>query len=259
MNARHARWVVLAVVAISAASHAAKRPFLIGHDGSMVTEGDVEAETWLDTELNPVLDPKVEPAYKGAAPTGWLWWAGVYWSPHEDLEVRAFTSVIQRDGGASSLWAELLSLRWRFLSGGAGSLTAQLDLRIPILLKLPWQISPSLSWSKKVERFTFSAQAGYAAGFRGTVRYHWVTWDAGVAVDVVKGELAPPFQIGVEGFGEGTLSGNNDLTSVPFSTANVGPTISVARGRLWFTAGALFGVTKESPTVFFRGMIGLAI
>ncbi|MFT3843271.1 MAG: hypothetical protein QM723_40175 [Myxococcaceae bacterium] len=258
---------MLAVLALPILAHAGRRPFLIGHDETMVADGDVEVETWVDQWRNPglietPLPPGFLPPKASTAPfaTAWVWWAGLYWSPHDDFEVRAFTSVLQRDNAGPTLWAELVSLRWRFLHGDFGSLVAQIDLRIPILKGLLWQASPTLSWSKKLDRFTFHAQAGWASSFRGgKLPSQWFTWDAGAAVDVVKGEIAPIVQVGAEAFSEVMYRGANDFNNRPGGTLNVGPTISFAKGRLWFTGGALFGVTPDSPKWLIRGMVGLAL
>ena len=71
-------------------------------------------------------------------------------------------------------------------------------------------------------------------------------------------EVAPLIQVGVEGFGEAVLVGKNDLTDAG-TTANVGPIVSVAKGRLWASIGCLFGLTADSPRPFVRGVIGVSL
>jgi hypothetical protein len=222
-----------------------------------LAEGDVELETWVDFL-----------SIRGGA-SEWRWWLGPRWSPLEGVEIAAFTSVVQPfedpsvSGAAATaqLWAEKLEGRWRFASGKFGALTLELDVRIPIASDLPWQISPTLSWAAQVSRLSFVAQAGYAAGLPGYYKgdaYHWFVWSAGATVEVVKGEVSPLLQVGVEGFGEGVIAGINDLTDKQ-STANLGPVVSMARGRLWFSLGCLFGLTADSPKPFVRGVIGLSL
>lgn len=244
------------VLLLPLAANAGRRPYLVGYDTTNVPDGDVEIESWGDYLWN-----------RSGWNSGWRWWIGPVWAVTETLELSAFTSLEQDVTGpatpsSAQLWAELLTARWRAWTHRYGRLTLQLDGRIAVANDLPHQVSPKIGWASHIGRFGFTAQVGYAAGFAGPSSasdYHWITWNAGAVVDVVKGEIAPPFQIGVEAFGEGVIVGKNDLSGQAGSTVNVGPTIAVAKGRLWLSAGALFGVTNTSPVVFFRGVVGLAL
>lgn len=251
---------------------AARRPFIVAYDTATLAEGDVELETWLDYYSLQTAEP-------GTGKVGeWKWWLGPRWAPFEGVEVAALTVFAQGfepppAGSAVQIWAELLEARWRVIEGRFGGLALQLDLRIPIANDLPWQLAPSVSYSARVSRFTFAAQVGYAAGLPGawgrwhddpndpTVKadtYHWITWAGGAAVTAVEGMVGPLVQIGVEAFGQGVIAGKNDLTdSGP--TANVGPTLTLAKGRLWVSLGCLFGLGDASPAQFVRGTVGLAL
>jgi hypothetical protein len=229
---------------LQGAAHAGRRPFLYSSDVTTVPEGDVELETWLD-----YFDR-------------WRFWVGPRWSPFDGVEVMALTSFQQDEGATSALlWAELVQGRWRSPATTAGSLILELDFRIAIAAKLPHQIQPQVGWVKRAGRLVGTAEVGYAHGFEGvapTKDYDWFTWRGGAAFDVIRGEVSAPLQLGVEAFGEAVINGLNDL-NFKKSTANLGPTLSVARGRLWFTGGILFGLTSDSPDTFVRGIIGLAL
>jgi len=257
-------WLLLSLFAATSA-FAGRRPFLFGQDSAMVPDGDVEIETWLDYRWNRPIPAGMGGAW---APSQWLWWVGPRWSPIEGVEVSALTSIAQDDQSAAApnppstaqLWAELFTARWRVVNDDSvGSVSLQLDFRLPLASDLLYQLSPSVGWAKHAGRFGFTAQAGYAAGFRANDRYNWIVWNAGASVDAIRGEVWPVLQFGVEAFSEVVIgSGTNDISGRK-TTVNVGPTVSVARGRLWFTVGALFGLTQDSPLVYLRGVLGVAL
>lgn len=253
------RWLLITLLVFSALAGApgpaaaGRRPFAVSYDTPLVPDGDVEIETWIDYAINR------------QAPNQWRWWIGPRWAPHESIEIAAFTIIAQDQGQGqgAELWAEQIDLRWRFYSHPvAGNLTLQFNARIAMEYWLPNQLSPQLGWSTHVGRFGFAAQLGYAGGFTGPpqdINYHWIVWSAGASFDVVRGEIAPPFQVGVEAFGQGVLAGNNEFTGVSGSTVNLGPTLAVAKGRLWLSIGALMGLTAASPLAFVRGTVGVAL
>jgi hypothetical protein len=227
-----------------------RRALVIGYDEPAVPDGDVEIETWLDYVLNPT------------ATSQWRWWLGPRWSPHERIEVAALTSLAQNydqtgPDNTAQLWAQLFEVRFRALEGRAGVLTLQLVFRLGLAADLPHQIAPTVGWAKHVGRFNLAAQGGYAAGVGHSV-YHWVVWNAGASIEAIQGDVSPLLQFGVEGFGEIVLAGHNDMTG-GLTTANVGPTVSLSRGRLWFTLGGLFGLTHDSPLMFVRGVVAVAL
>ena len=115
-----------------------------------------------------------------------------------------------------------------------------------------------LTWYLFVARAAAQPSQGFA-GPADNDHYHWITWRARASIDAVRGEVAPILQLGVEGFGEAPIAGKNDLTDDTRPTVNVGPTISVARGRLWLTVGALLGVTEASPAAYVRGILGVSL
>lgn len=249
--------VVLGLLLLPLSAQAGARPYLINSDVPQVPEGDVEIETWIDNIRTPS-------SMDGA--NMWRWWIGPRWAPFENVEVAAFTIVSQdaaEQDAAAVLWAEQLALKWRFYSHKiAGSFTLQLCSRIAIYNELAHQISPQLLWATRLGRFGLAAQVGYAAGFGGPSpddNYHFISWSAAASVAAIKGQITPPLQFGIEAFGEAMLAGNNDLTGLPGSTVNLGPTVALAKGRLWMSAGVLFGLTETSPFAFVRGIIGVAL
>ena len=249
----------IGLLLLATSARGARRPYAVAYDAATIAEGDVEIETWLDFISNPK-----------SATDEWRWWMGPRWSPHDGVEVAFLTILTQgitppsQGGSSTQFWATLAEGRWHAASlGGALELTLQLDLRIAMANDLPHQLSPSIVLSRRRGRLGVAAEVGYAAGFAGptpaTDRYDWVVWSGGAALDIVRGEVAPAVQLGVEGFGELTLNGTNDLTDDVRSTANVGPVLSVAHGRLWLTAAALFGGTDASPSLFVRGIVGVSL
>lgn len=247
---------VVMVVLLGGSAGAARRPYLNLYDAGMVPEGDVEIESWLDFISNR----------SGYASDEWRWWIGPRWSPAEGLEVASLLVLTQpltspsAGGSTTQLWADLVEARWRMLQMGSATVIAHLDLRIALANDLPHQLAPSIEVAHRLGPIDLAAQFGYAVGFEGPgAGYQWIVWRAGAAVDVIKGAISPPLQLGVEGFGEWVLDGRNELTDATASTANVGPTLSVARGRLWLTIGSLVGLTDASPALFTRAIIGVAL
>lgn len=251
-------FVMLGLMLWPGSAHAGRRPYVIGYDTPIVPTGDVELESWLDLVSN-----KPDSEYR--------WWLGPTWAPIDGVEVSIMTIITQglppvgsTETATSELWAEQVQARWRVVRHPLlGDFVAQAGFRLPTVNDLPYQASGSVNWIKRSGRFAVTAQGGYAHGWGGPKDepgkggYRWIVWNAGAAVDVVKGEISPPLQIGVEAFGEQVLYGLNDLTDKK-SIANAGPTLSVARGRVWVTLGALFALTEDSPEVFARGNIGMA-
>ena len=254
---RKALGVVAGLLLLQGTAQAGRRPFLYAYDVPTVPEGDVEIESWLDfvrSRRNPM-----------GLGDEWRWFIGPRWAPVDGFELSALTAFAQTVGQGSELWAELIEGRWRiWRSEGGSSLTLQLDLRIALAFDIPHQLQPQLNWIKRAGRIVGSVQAGYARGFAGNesvnnVSYDWVTWRAGIAVDAVRGDVSAPLQLGIESFGEIVVNGKGDQLMGGGSTVTIGPTLSIARGRLWLSAGVLFGLLDESPVAITRGIIGLAL
>jgi hypothetical protein len=244
---------LLMLLILNGTAQAGRRPWLFAEDTAMVPDGDVEIETWIDYLER-----------ESPTPGAWRWWIGAYWSPWESLEFAALTAIQQpSDGNAQAeLWVEHLSLRWRVIERSFGALFVKLEGRIAFADDTPFQIQPSIAWAKHAGRFGFAASFGYAAGFEGPAKnetYHWLTYRAAVSFDIVRGEVAAPVQLGVELYAQQVLAGNSDLSGNDHSTVALGPTVAVARGRLWLTLGALAGLTEGGPAVMVRGLIGLAL
>jgi len=251
---------------LPATARAGRRPFLYAQDATMVPEGDVEVEFWLD-----FIDVQTD------QPDKWRVWLGPRWAPFEWIEVSALT-IWQQTGpgatsapGAGSLWAEQLEARLRALKlGERGALFGQIDYRIAIQATIANQVVPGLGIAGRWHRFDGTAQVGYAHGFggidptimgpdKGLRDSNAIPFRAGLAVDVIRGEIAPPLQLGVEIAGEALLDGLNDFNKTDHSHANLGPTVSAARGRLWLTTGVLFPLVEHQPSPFFRLLIGVAL
>jgi hypothetical protein len=254
---RKALGVLAGLVLLQGVAQAGRRPFLYAKDTATVPEGDVELEMWLD-----YINTKGENNIFGDV---YRWWIGPCWSPFDGFELTALTSFNEEENlaGRFGLWAELLEGRWRSPATAAGSLLLQFDFRISLDDDLPHQLMPQVGWVKRGGRFVGTAQIGYAHGIgtHGKANYDWMTFRAGAAVDVVRGEISAPVQLGVETFGEIMLTdtSRSDLATGQNSAAFAGPTISVARGRLWLTTGILFGLSDKTPTVLSRAIIGLAL
>jgi hypothetical protein len=211
----------------------------------------VEIETWLDYDNQKIPEH----------PDLWRFWWGPRWSPIDGVEITALVSLQQEEEKDTvGLWAGLLESRWRSTPRPWGSLALQLDLRLGFDPDLPHQIQPQVGWVRRGGRFVETVQLGYAAGF-GYARYDWMTWRAGVAMDVIRGEVSAPLQVGIESFLELMLTSDsiNDFKTGAHSVGLLGPTASVARGRLWFTGGVLFGLGDTGPFAYVRGIIGLAL
>jgi hypothetical protein len=246
--------MALALLAtLASTARAGRRPWIYAEDTSMVPDGDVEIESWVGYLLSNPNNPDA-----------WHWWIGPYWSPVDGLEVAALTVITQPYDDSKTSSAELrfehLSLRWRVIERKFGSLFLKLEGRLSFADDMPYQLQPSIAWAKHIWRFGFAASMGYAAGFQDKKAvYQWLTYRAAISFDVVRGEVAPPFQLGLEMYSQEQLVGLNDLTGKKSSSVVLGPTLAVAKGRLWLTLGALAGLTHDGPRVFVRGIIGLSL
>ena len=236
-------------------AQAGRRPWIFAEDTATVPDGDVEIESWVG-----FVDRGDE------KPGEWHWWIGPYWSPIEQLEFAALTAMRQPYENPSNnnfqLWVEQLSLRWRVVERKFGALFLRVEGRIAFENNVPFQVQPSIAWAKHVGRFGFAASFGYAAGFEGggdNVRYDWLVYRAAASFDIIRGEVVSPFQIGVELYSQEELSGKNDLTGDKRSSTLLGPTLAVAKGRLWLTVGTLAGLSAGGPTLVVRGIIGLSL
>jgi len=254
--------LLILLILSSGRASAGRRPFLFTEDATMVPEGDVELEFWLDyVNLDVSTSDK------------WRMWLGPRWAPFERLEVAALTSWQQLDdggSGGSSLWAEQFEARLRALTlGQRVSLFGILNYRIGFAPGVQSFLSPQIGVAARLRRFNLAAEVGYLFGFRRLrapapdipVKDSF-PFRAGASYEIIHGELAAPVQVGVEIAGERLTEGSlNDVGgpgSAHLSPANVGPTVAVAKGRLWATAGVLFPLNQQ-PTAYFRLIIGVAL
>jgi hypothetical protein len=235
-------------------ARAGRRPFLVAQDATLVPDGDVELELWLD-----YLD------LGATAPDKWRFWIGPRWAPIEGLELAGLTVLQQvevegQPSGGGTLWAEILEARWRALPiGERGALILQLDYRIAIQQLVLHEVAPMIGVAGRYGRFEATAQVGHAYGFREDLpSSQALPYRGGVAVDLIHGEIAPPLQLGAEIEGEQMFDGKNDFDGTRRSHANVGPTLSCAKGRLWLTGGVLWPL-HDNPNPFVRAVIGLAL
>jgi hypothetical protein len=247
--------VLMLLMLLAAPAGAGRRPWIFAEDTAMVPDGDVEIESWIGF-IDRWPDVPQETSV-------WHWWLGPVWSPYDGIEIAAYTVLAQPypdNNAGASLWFEQLSLRWRVIERRFGALFLKLEGRIAFHDGMPFQVQPSVAWAKHVGRFGFAASFGYAAGFEGDEPdYHWLVYRAAASFDIIRGETAPPFQIGAEFYMQEPIVGFNDLTNSQRNSVLLGPTLAVARGRLWLTLGALAGLTDAGPRVMVRGILGLSL
>jgi len=218
---------------------AGRRPFLLAYDTEIIPEGDVELEQWLWSESKIPARPSVPARY-------WIYWSPVFgMSNHVELLLPVQISASSTSTNLQMLSAEV---RYRFFpreqEGGFQAL-----LRASVHQTVFPRSTPS------------SAELGLAASYGKASQLHltvnvgldaalpWpehlarpiiLEYAAGAAYPIIGNEL----RLSAEFYGEIGLRETSDTVGRHFA----GGAIAWTRGRVWITAGMLFGLTGISDT-----------
>ena len=218
---------------------AGRRPFLLAYDTEIIPEGDVELEQWLWSESKIPARPRIPARY-------WIYWSPVFgMSNHLELYLPV---TIVSNSTSTNLETLSAEVRYRFFpreqEGGF-----QLLLRAAVHQAVFSRADPS------------SAELGLAASYGKPSQLHlainvglyaalpWpehmarpiiLEYAAAAAYPVVGNEL----RLAAEFDGEIGLRETSDTVGRHFA----GGAIAWTRGRVWITAGMLFGLTGISDT-----------
>jgi hypothetical protein len=217
-----------------------RRPFLYTYDSEIVPEGDVELEQWIWAESKIPANPNRQAVY-------WIWWGPVIGASNH-LEIAL---PFQIAATASSMGLDWISadLRYRFFSrekdGGIQPL-----LRVAVKQAVRAQSAPSTAEMNLVVTYGRATQLHLAVDLGLRVALPWpevsprgrpifASYSAGLAYPLIGNEL----RIAAEFYGE---AGLQDSLSTRVPRNSVGGSLSWTRGRIWITAGSLFGLTGLS-------------
>ncbi|NVJ08312.1 hypothetical protein HUW63_24120 [Myxococcus sp. AM001] len=239
---RTAHWVtVVACIAgltWAAPAQAGRRPFIWTFDTEIVPKGDVELEQWLWARSRAPSAPDRPSVY-------WIWWGPVIGlSQHLELAIPFQVRANQTDTQLESFEADF---RYRLFPRGDDGAFQPLvravwhqAINTPEPSRVDVDLVGSYQWDNGLRTTVdLGAQVGFPSlrGDEGPTRILG-TYSVGVAYPVIEDEL----QVSLESFGE---FGLKDANQDPHLF--VGPSVAWTFGRMWITAGTLFGLTAVAP------------
>lgn len=227
---------LLCLLAPSQAS-AGRRPFLFAYDSEIVPEGDVELEQWVWAESRP--------ANSNRSALYWIWWGPVFGLTNH-LEMALPFQVIASQGNTSlqNLFADF-SYRFfpREQEGGFQPL-----VRVSIRQAISRGARPSSIEANLVGSYGRTNALHLTGNLGLDVSLPWPenlprpitgSYALGVAYPILGNEL----RLSAEFRGE---VGINDTSPTSYPRHSVGGALAWSRGRVWITAGSLFGLTGLS-------------
>lgn len=216
---------------------AGRRPFLFAYDSEIVPEGDVEVEQWVWAETKP--------ANSNRAALYWIWWAPVIGLTNH-LEMALPFQVVASQG-TTSLQNLFADFNYRFFSreqdGGFQPLA-----RVSIRQAVSRQARPSSIEFNLVGTYGRANALHLTANVGLDVALPWPenlprpiigSYALGVAYPILGNEL----RLSAEFRGEVGIS---DTSPTALPRHSVGGALAWSRGRIWITAGSLFGLTGLS-------------
>jgi hypothetical protein len=216
---------------------AGRSPFLLAYDTEIIPEGDVELEQWLWSESKIPARPQIPARY-------WIYWSPVIaLSNHLELWL-----PVQWVATSNSAYLETLSaeLRYRLLpreqEGGFQTL-----IHAAIHQAVYSRAEPSSADLGLVATYGSANQLHLMANFGVQAALPWpehrarpilLAYAAGAAYPLIGNEL----HVAIEFDGEIGLRATPETIRRNF----LGGAIEWSRGRVWITAGCLFGLTGLS-------------
>ncbi len=216
---------------------AGRRPFLLAYDSEIIPEGDVELEQWLWSESKIPARPRIPARY-------WVYWSPVIaLSNHLELYLPVQWVATSTSANLETLSAEL---RYRIFprehEGGFQAL-----IHAAIHQAVFFRAAPSSADLGLVATYGSPNQLHLMANFGVQAALPWpehmarpilLEYAAGAAHPLFSTEL----RLAVEFDGEIGLRATQETIGRHF----LGGAIAWSRGRVWITAGFLFGLTGLS-------------
>ncbi len=268
-------FAALAIVLLAVQADAGVRRFDLTTDASSNAEGEIELEGWLDFG---------RPQFAGGTATNGMAWLGARFGLLDNLELAGFlvfekTDVAEPTGEKSGLMMWVTELRWRPVEEGKWPVDFFIQAQMLHWFEAqhPLQFRFTVGVSKNVGRFLLAANFSFweSLEFNGVngpgTRWEWTDLSVGVSANLMEADgPRPSMNLGLEAWSL------NKLTNVAVHShllqgggVVVGPTLSLARGRLWLTAHLglpVYVFTAPNAaragfdsTVVGRIMLGLAL
>lgn len=241
MRCRRSELSALAVLLFAFGAEAGVRRFDMTTDASSNSEGEIELEGWLDFG---------RPAPAPSATNG-MAWLGARFGLLDNVELAGFLVLEKSElaesvgDDTSGLMMWVTELRWRFAEVGKWpiDLFIQGQLMHWFEARHPTQFRVTLGASKNIGRLLLGLNVSYwgsptflrADGT--TTSWHWLDLSLGASFTVVETDgSVPSISLGIEAW--------SLIKAFEFDIHNhhlmgggavLGPTLALARGRLWLT------------------------
>ena len=218
---------------------AGRRPFLLAYDTEIIPEGDVELEQWLWSESKVPALPRIPARY-------WIYWSPVFGiSNHLELYLPV---TIVSNSSSTNLETISAEVRYRFFpreqEGGF-----QVLLRASVRQAVYTRADPSSTNLGLVASYGKPSQLHLTINVGLYAALPWpehmarpilLEYAAGASYPLIGNEL----RLAAEFDGEIGLRETINTVGRHFA----GGAIAWSRGRVWITAGMLFGLTGISDT-----------
>jgi hypothetical protein len=233
---------VLVTLGAAPAARADRRSFIRAYEYATQPEGNLELEIWNDLEIP-----------RGNA-------AGIVATPRVELEVgltdhwdmalyHVFKSELDGEKQSFSLDSWRLETRYRLLEKGVLPVDVMfyLEAERPADFREPWELEEKIILAKDIGRLglvtNFIAEQKLASGDSAG---HEFEIDIGA-----RWEFIPALRVGVEYFVTMESAPGQALDTRHY----LGPSVSLATGKLWLQFGAGFGL-GDNQQVFARAALG---
>lgn len=231
-------FALIAIFALPAISNADRRKYVWTYQYVTIPEGETELEFYQTTKLKA--DPKSDEwEYRIEVETGLTdrWDFSVY---------QIFKQV---DGDSFSWDAVQLRTRYRFGEVDQYFMDPLIYFEYQRKLDLgePNKFEAKLILAKSNGQLNYSLNPVYELFF-GPRTEHELGLDAGISW-----EFSPRFVVGLESTSRRVLEDGEETKSY------FGPTISVASGHWWYTAGVAFGLSDKSDDARVRFLMGVGL
>lgn len=227
--------LLLLVAVIASSAHADRRSYVWTYQYMTMPEGETEIEFYQTTKLKAT----DEWEYRVEVETGMTdrWDFSVY-------------QIFKQVEGDDLTW-DAVQFRTRYRLGESGMWPVDpliyLEYNRKVDLKKPNKFEGKLILAKQEGKLNISANPLYELFFAPGTE-HEIGLDAGMSW-----EFHPRFVAGIESVSRQVLEDGADFKSY------LGPTVSIASGRWWYSMGVVFGITDASDDARVRFLMGIGI
>jgi hypothetical protein len=228
--------IALALIAITpSAVRADRRSYVWTYQYMTMPQGNTELEFYQTTKLKAT----DEWEYRFEVETGLTdrWDMSVY-------------QIFKQPENGDFKW-DAVQLRTRYRLGEEGFWPVDpllyLEYNRKIDLKRPNKFEAKLILARTSHRFNVAVNPVYEF-FWAPGSEHEIGLDAGLSL-----EFSPRFIAGLESVSRQVLKDGADFKSY------LGPTLSIASGKWWYSAGVVFGITDASDDARVRFLMGIGI